>query len=227
MVKLNKDVKTQKVPMPNPQQTEIDEELNPDADLIELCQNGDDRAFEELVARYRTRVASIAYQVLGNYEDARDVAQEVFIKLYKGIGGFDPNKKFFTWLYRLTVNAAIDFLRSKKRRSREHSLDENPDQYYNIPSPDAESVTSGFEREELRQLFYKLAEDLNPKQQAAFILCDLQGFSADEVAEILDCPKVTLRWYLHEARKRIRVAVLEQHPEYFRGRKPSRKKRNQ
>ncbi len=195
----------------------IDEPLNPDADLLAKCQAGDERAFEELVERYRTRVASIAYQVLGNYDDARDVAQEVFIKLYRGIGGFDPQKKFFTWLYRLTVNASIDFLRSKKRRSRENSLEERPDQYSNIPNPDRDSTDNEVERRELHDLFLKLAKKLNKKQRAAFILCDIQGFSADEVSEILECPKVTLRWYLHEARKRIRKAIATDHPEYWRG----------
>lgn len=201
-----------------------EEPLNPDAELIERCQNGDEQAFQELVDAYRTRVASIAYQVLGNYEDARDVAQEVFIKLYRGIGGFNPEKKFFTWLYRLTVNAAIDFLRSKKRRNYEHSLDERPDQYTNIPDSNFDSVSMDFEKKELRQLFKKLADKLNPKQQAAFTLCDLQGFTADEVSEILDCPKVTLRWYLHEARKKIRNAIAKEHPEYWRG-KTKRKSR--
>ena len=194
-----------------------DESLNPDADLIGLCQQEDERAFQELVERYQTRVASIAYKVLGNYEDARDVAQEVFFKLYRGIKSFDPKKKFFTWLYRLTVNASIDFLRAKRRRSYESSLEERPEQYQNIPIPEFNSVTVDLERRELRQIFVKLSENLNPKQRAAFVLCDLQGFTADEVAEILDCPKVTLRWYLHEARKRIRIAIAKDHPEYMRG----------
>lgn len=198
---------------------ESTEPLNPDADLIEKCQQGDDDAFQELVARYRTRVASIAYQVLGNYEDARDVSQEVFIKLHRGIHGFDPRKKFFTWLYRLSVNASIDFLRAKKRRSYEHSIDDGNDQYLEIPSPETDSVIFQIERNELRELLIRIADQLNPKQQAAFVLCDLQGFTADEVSEILDCPKVTLRWYLHEARKRVRSIVARDHPEYFRGKR--------
>lgn len=193
--------------------------LNPDADLIALCQSGDDAAFAELVERYRTRVASIAYQVLGNYEDARDVAQEVFIKLYRGINGFDPRKKFFTWLYRLTVNAAIDSLRAKRRRSYENSIDDRPEQFYNIAGADQESVSHDIEQQELRKIFLELADTLNPRQRAAFLLCDMQGFTADEVAEMLDCPKVTLRWYLHEARKRIRNAIASRHPEYYRGSK--------
>jgi len=196
---------------------EVDPDLNPDADLIASCQAGDEKAFQELVHRYQTRVASIAYKVLGNYEDARDVAQDVFYKLYRGIKSFDPRKKFFTWLYRLTVNASIDFLRAKRRRSYESSLEERPEQYQSIPIPEQSSVAFEIERRELRQIFIKLTEQLNAKQRAAFVLCDLQGFTADEVAEILDCPKVTLRWYLHEARKRIRIAIARDHPEYLRG----------
>jgi len=196
---------------------EIEEPLNPDEDLIELCRTGDEQAFKELVQLYQTRVASIAYKVLGNYEDARDVSQEVFFKLYRGIKTFDPRKKFFTWLYRLTVNASIDFLRAKRRRSFESSIEERPEQYHNIPTSEQNSVTFEIERRELRQIFVKLSEKLNARQRAAFVLCDLQGFTADEVAEILDCPKVTLRWYLHEARKRIRMAIARDHPEYFRG----------
>ena len=204
------------------EETKTEEPLNPDADLIALSQLGDEKAFKELVERYQTRVASISYKVLGNYEDARDVSQEVFFKLYRGIKSFDPKKKFFTWLYRLTINASIDFLRSKRRRSYECSFEERPDQYQNIPIPEYNSVTFDTERKELRQIFVKLAEKLNPKQRAAFVLCDLQGFTADEVAEILDCPKVTLRWYLHEARKRIRIAIAKNHPEYMRGKKRQR-----
>ncbi len=196
-----------------------EEPLNPDADLIELCRQGDERAFQQLVESYQTRVASIAYKVLGNYEDARDVAQEVFFKLYHGIRSFNPKKKFFTWLYRLTVNASIDFLRAKRRRSYESSLEERPEMYSNIPIPEYNSIALDMERKELRQIFVKMTEKLNPKQRAAFVLCDLQGFTADEVAEILDCPKVTLRWYLHEARKCIRMTIARDHPEYMRGRR--------
>ncbi|MBM3325683.1 MAG: sigma-70 family RNA polymerase sigma factor [Calditrichaeota bacterium] len=188
--------------------------LNPDAELIERSQSGDESAFAELVERYTTRVASISYQVLGNYEDARDVAQEVFVKLYRGIASFDPQKKFFTWLYRLTVNASIDYLRTKKRRSVESSLDERSEQYINIPNPDVDLASSEVERQELRRLICNIADRLNPRQREAFIKCDLEGFTADEVAELLDCPKVTLRWYLHEARKKIRKTLVEEHPEY-------------
>lgn len=192
------------------------EEADLDGELVQRSQNGDEEAFSQLVERYRSRVASIAYQVLGNYEDARDVAQEVFIKLYRGIGTFDPQKKFFTWLYRLTVNAAIDYLRVKKRRAMEGSLEDLPEGYPDFAGPEGELASHQLENKELRQIFVDLAQRLNPKQRAAFVLVDLQGFTPDEVSEILQCPKVTLRWYLHEGRKKIRIMLAREHPEYWR-----------
>ncbi len=191
------------------------ETVDPDIDLIRRCMDGDVASFNQLVKLYQTRVASVAYQMLGNYEDARDVAQEVFIKLHRNIHRFNPKMKFFTWLYRLTVNASIDFIRSRKRRQMEASIDERPDQYADIP--DGTSTIGEVEGNELRDLFLKLANRLNSKQRAAFVLSDIQGLSADEVAEILGCPKTTLRWYLHQARKSIRTEIAENYPEYWRG----------
>ncbi|MFN3822249.1 MAG: RNA polymerase sigma factor, partial [bacterium] len=130
-----------------------EESSQQDAELIQRAQGGEAQAFEALMNKYRTRVASIAYQVLGNYEDARDVTQEVFIKLYQGIRTFDPQKKFFTWLYRLTVNAAIDYLRVKKRRSAEGSLEDLPEGFPDFAGPDTDLASYQLENKELRQIF--------------------------------------------------------------------------
>ncbi|MFH1862888.1 MAG: sigma-70 family RNA polymerase sigma factor, partial [bacterium] len=101
--------------------------------LVIQAKKGDQEAFRKLVEMYRTRVASIAYGLVGSYEDARDISQEVFIKVYRALHRFDANKKFFTWLYRLSINAAIDFLRANKKRSRDESIDS--DQNY-VQYPD-------------------------------------------------------------------------------------------
>ncbi|MCX7834667.1 MAG: RNA polymerase sigma factor [bacterium] len=187
-----------------------------DKELIALAIKNDPLAFHTLVERYRTRVASIAYQVIGNYEDARDVSQEVFVKLFRSLDTFDAEKKFFTWLYRMTVNASIDFLRSRKKRNLENSIEEQPEYYQdNIAHPDGDGFDQ-FENTELNAIFHEIAKSLNPNQRTAFILCDLQGFSPAEAATIMKCPKVTLRWYLHEARKRVRAEMLKRYPEYAR-----------
>jgi len=200
--------------------TEKQAGLEPDLEvgvreLIVRSQDGDQEAFRELVDMYRTRVASIAYGLVNNYEDARDISQEVFIKVHRSLGRFDIKKKFFTWLYRLTVNAAIDFLRANKKRAYQESIDseESYTQYPDHrPEGDINRIIEGTERQEI---FYKIVENLNPRQKMAFLLCDLQGLPSAEAAEIIDCPQVTLRWYLHEARKKIREKIESDYPEYF------------
>jgi len=185
-------------------------------ELVIRSQQGDQEAFRELVDIYRTRVASIAYGVVGNYEDARDISQEVFIKIYRSLSRFDTKKKFFTWLYRLTVNASIDFLRANKKRSLHDSI-ESDDSFTQYPDKREESNIDGwFENLEQREIFEKIVEYLNPRQKMAFVLCDLKGFTSNEAAKIIECPQTTLRWYLHEARKKIRATVQTEYPEYFR-----------
>jgi RNA polymerase sigma-70 factor (ECF subfamily) len=192
--------------------------------LILRSQQGDQEAFRELVEMYRTRVASIAYGLVGNFEDARDIAQEVFIKVYRALDRFDLDKKFFTWLYRLAINASIDFLRANRKRSYQESIDAagNFQQY-----PDVRveaNLEQALENSERRKIFEGIVEELNPRQKMAFVLCDLQGLSSQEAAEIIDCPQVTLRWYLHEARKKIRAAVQARYPEYYQpGKKTPRR----
>lgn len=164
---------------------------------------------------YRTRVASIAYGLVGNFEDARDISQEVFIKVYRALDRFDINKKFFTWLYRLSVNASIDFLRANRKRSFQESID-SEQSYAQYADQRMESDLEYYlENTERREIFQKIVDELNPRQKMAFVLCDLEGLSSSEAAEVIDCPQVTLRWYLHEARKKIRLAVQTHFPEYF------------
>jgi RNA polymerase sigma-70 factor (ECF subfamily) len=184
-------------------------------DLILRAQGGDQEAFSEIVEMYRTRVASIAYGLVGNFEDARDISQEVFIKVYRALGRFDINKKFFTWLYRLAVNASIDFLRANRKRSFQESIDSEQNYAQYADSRLESDLEYYLENTERREIFQQIVDELNPRQKMAFVLCDLQGLSSSEAAEIIDCPQVTLRWYLHEARKKIRNAVQTRFPEYF------------
>jgi RNA polymerase sigma-70 factor (ECF subfamily) len=184
--------------------------------LLQAAQNGDDHAFGQLVIKYRNRVASIAYQVVGNYEDASDVAQEVFIKVYRSLQSFDLSKKFYTWIYRLTMNASIDFWRRNRKYKEQDSLETRLETAPHSLSDYSEDLETSLEKAERHQLFLDIADTLNENQRAAFLLCDIQGLNHDEVAEILGCPKVTLRWYLHEGRKKIKNIIRKRYPEYFR-----------
>jgi RNA polymerase sigma-70 factor (ECF subfamily) len=174
--------------------------------LIRLVKAGDKRAFGELMNRYQSQVASIAYRMVNDYDDANDVTQLVFVKTAENIKSYDPSKRFSTWLYRITVNAAIDYIR-KHRRHIHESLDNYAESLENTEASPAQV----YERKHLRVLILKAADRLNAKQRAAFILKDMEGHEVSEVAEILNMPEATVRWYIHRARLRLRRELKGHH----------------
>ncbi len=178
--------------------------------LIADFLNGDLAAFREIIDSHGPRVQAIAYQLTGNSSDSQDIAQEVFLKLYRSLGTFDPRYRFSTWLYRVTVNVSIDYLR-KHARPLELSLEE-VDQAHSAaeetPHPGSE-----LERNELRGAIRQLAGSLSLKQRKVFVLRDLQGFPTPEVARILACSQATVRVHLSAARIRIRQALLKYYPD--------------
>jgi len=158
--------------------------------LVARAQEGDLDAFESLVRQHQEMVFAVAYQVLGDKDDARDVCQECFIKLHREIGSYRPKGKFSTWVYRIVVNAAIDFQRRQKR-----------DRFVSLENT---VLTTGSSDTDLRMSLDRVLEELTPKQRTAFVLRDLQGFPLDEVAEILNCNAITVRVHVHNARRTVR-----------------------
>ncbi len=176
--------------------------------LIDRCKLGDTVAFAELMRRYRKQVAALAYRISGDYDDAADITQAVFVKMAANIGRFDQNRKFYTWLYRITVNCAIDHLR-RARRYRHESLEAYND---NLESPEVSPETR-HNRELLARHIQQATLILNAKQRSAFLLRDVEGCRVDDVAEMMDVPEATVRWYLHRARTRIRKELLRRCPQ--------------
>jgi len=180
------------------------------ASLIEKAQNGDAGAFEEIVRRHGPRIQAIAYQMSGDSDDARDITQEVFVRLLKSLGQFNADYSFATWLYRLTVNLSIDFLR-KNARYRHKSIEAsevNMGESDNGPRPD-----ENLERKEFCGAIREVTQELSINQRRVFVLRDLQGFSTEEVAAILKCRISTVRVHLARARGRIKETMLEKYPE--------------
>ena len=179
------------------------------SDLIERARTGDLVAFREIVERYSTRIHAVAYQIVGNSTDAEDIAQEVFLKLHRSLDQFNPQYPFTAWLYRLTANLSIDYQR-KNARYRRVSLDEIEDESIfedHRPRPDSHA-----ERNELKGAIEQMAGDLTPKQRKVFVLRDLQGFSTEEVAGVLQCRPATVRVHLAKARARIKEAMMKHYP---------------
>ncbi|MBI2569348.1 MAG: RNA polymerase sigma factor [Candidatus Schekmanbacteria bacterium] len=188
-----------------------------DTALILRAQQGDVTAFESLIAAYQRRILWLSFQLVGNYDDAQDVCQEVCIRLYRFLDKYDPNYRFFTWLYRLVVNASLDHIGKKRRRSAERSLDELAEISSGAdrdPSPDPLDVV---QQTQIRAHLAEVMELLTPQQKAAFILRDVEGLEGAEVATIMGCGMGTVRTHLHFARKKLRDELKARHPELVTG----------
>ncbi|MEE9441416.1 MAG: sigma-70 family RNA polymerase sigma factor [candidate division Zixibacteria bacterium] len=175
--------------------------------IIRRIRRGDERAFGELVSRYRNQVGALAYKMVGDYDEAADITQNVFVKTSQNLWRYDENKRFYTWLYRITVNASIDYMR-KHRRHRHEPLDNVRDTVANH----RDNPESNYRNNQLREELTNAASRLNGKQRSAFILRDIEGCQIDDVANIMDMPEATVRWYLHRARQKIRKDLLRRCP---------------
>lgn len=182
--------------------------MRDEGELIRAAVDGDTEAVSELVRRKREQVVRIAYQVTGDWEDAVDVSQGVFVRLWKGLGRYDPSRRFDTWLYRITVNAAIDLV-----RSRERGLQPLPDEPQELPaSPGRASAESALDLAELRRAFARLSARLAPKQRAAFVLREIEGLETAEVARIMNVAESTVRNHLLQARRVLRLGLEREYP---------------
>ena len=160
--------------------------------------------FRELVARYEERAYWIAKGIVHQPEDARDVAQEAFVRVFRSLDKFDPSLKFYTWFYQIVVNLAIDHLRRTKKRPKV-SLDELGDTGGEIAGP---SVQPGeaVERDEAKSRVARVLLELPDKYRSIIVLRDLEGFDGKEVATIAGATHATVRWRLHKARQMFRAA---------------------
>jgi RNA polymerase sigma-70 factor, ECF subfamily len=184
-------------------------------DLVRRSQAGDLQAFEILVREKRNQVFRIARQILGDEEEAKDIAQLVFIRLWQTLGRFREGSSFNAWLHRITVNLAIDASRRRQGRGRVEAKE--PAVLESAPSP---TGTDGAEmaRGEVQRVFQQLAARLSPRQRAAFVLREIEGFSTEEVSEMLGMRISTVRNHVHAARRTLQEGLRRLFPEYARRR---------
>jgi RNA polymerase sigma-70 factor (ECF subfamily) len=174
--------------------------------------------FERFVNTHKKRIYSIAYQILGNREDAIDVSQEVFIKVYKSLGRYDLSENACFWLYRMTVNASIDY-RRKNARFQHNSIDNETEvaqEEFIFSAPNPCDIV---EKEEFRRIIRSLVDKLPESQRIVLTLRDLEGFSSEEVAKILKCSQTTVRWHLHKGRRKLKEMIIKEYPELIPVRK--------
>jgi RNA polymerase sigma-70 factor, ECF subfamily len=188
----------------------------PDRDLAIRARGGEMVAFETLVTRKTSAVVSLARRIVGNTEDARDVAQMVFLRVWNEIHRYDEKYSFNTWLYRIATNLAIDFLRSSRSRERAHGATLHIVREREESS--ASDATRNAEDAELARLFETVSGRLSEKQKAAFVLREMQDCETKEIAEILGCGESTVRNHLFNARRILRKEIGRLFPEFLRGR---------
>jgi RNA polymerase sigma-70 factor (ECF subfamily) len=176
--------------------------------LIAEYKRGNQHAFDEIVRQYRNQVAALAYKMVNDYDEAADITQNVFVKMSKNVWRYDESKKFYTWLYRITVNASIDYIRKHKRHRHEPLED-----YHEKSDASTNSPEFNYRRHQFHGYLKQATQRLNDKQRSAFVLRDIDGCKIDEVAHIMDMPEATVRWYLHRARSRIRRELMRRCPQ--------------
>ena len=171
-----------------------------ESELISRCQEGDQNALKEIYERYHDKVYRIAYGMVRQREEALDIVQEVFIKLYQSIRNFKGKSKLYTYLYRMTMNTAIDHSR-KMHRFFSSSLDEE-----GAPQP-SEGAEKGPDRillhKELEGKVKAALDELPPDQRMAIVFREVEGLSYREMAESMGCSIGTVMSRLHYGRKKI------------------------
>ena len=171
-----------------------------DAELVRRARAGQHDPFAALVARYQKRAFWIAFHVVGRVEDARDVAQESFVRLFRSLAKYDFSRSFYTWFYRIVMNLAIDALR-KLRSAPAGSLE---DVLGGLPDAREVGGSAPLELVEQHGQVWQVLDKLDAKFRAVLVLRDIHGLSCREIAPMLRITHATARWRLHRGRQMFR-----------------------
>lgn len=179
---------------------------NDDAELIEQFQKGNTAVFDTLFTRYQKRTYRLVQRFVPNHEDALDITQDAFIRAYQGLSNFKSQCQFYSWLYRITVNLCIDFLRKKSRSEVMVYESEDSDELPMANFPDLRSVSpaKAAENKELRSQIRKAIRQLPPKQRQIFILRHWDGLSLKDIATVVGRSDGTVKAHLFHAHRNLR-----------------------
>lgn len=186
-----------------------------DLELVERIQSGDRDAFKDLVERYQRKVYSICYGMLKDSESSLDVSQEVFIKVFRYLSKFNKDASFYTWLYRITVNMCIDYIRKNskvKRVEYDDRLvreDDVAGDEHILPSTLGIHPDKVYGRKELRKKMLEALESLSERHRTILILREVEGLSYEEMADVLTISKGTVMSRLFHARRYFQEAIKE------------------
>lgn len=177
-----------------------------DAQRVSLCKNGDVDAFEVLVKKHQKRMLNIAYRMIGSYEDACEVVQDAFVSAFKGIKNFEERARFSTWLYTIVINLSRNRLKQLELKSHreDSSLDDpvltNDSQITVEPVSDEPSILEKLEKRDVQQKVQECIHALDNESREVIVLRDIQGFSYNEISDMLKIPEGTVKSRLFRSR---------------------------
>ena len=174
--------------------------MNSEKSLINLVKKGDKKAYEVLVLQYQDRLVFSIYKFLKDYELAQDIAQEAFVKAFKNIEKFRGDSSFYTWIYRIAINTAKNFLSSKSRKSEIYD-DEIMELKLSESAVTSENPENILEAEELRSLMMDAIQGLPDDIRTTLSLREFDGLSYEDIAEVQNCPIGTVRSRIHKGRE--------------------------
>ena len=181
-----------------------------DLELVRRVQAGDKSAFDVLVLKYQQKVINLVTRYVHDPHIAMDVAQESFIKAYRGLKNFRGDSAFYTWLYRISINTAKNYLVSKNRRMPDDDIDaqeaeqyEGGDKLREISTPERQALTN-----EIQATVHRAIETLPDDLRIAITLRELEGLSYEEISETMDCPIGTVRSRIFRARESIELELV-------------------
>ncbi|MFN3327040.1 MAG: RNA polymerase sigma factor [Bryobacteraceae bacterium] len=189
--------------------TRVDYRNNEEADLVRRVQAKDELAFREVVERYQAKVFSIIYGILRNHNDAEDIAQQVFAKIYFSIGNFDFRSSLLTWIYKITVNECYDYLRKKKVRKLVYESDFSEEDSLRMERTDGgSSQKPGLDTAlAQRDLVLKLLSKVSEEDRNLMMLKEVEGHSVEELAEMTGMNENTIKVKLFRARQKLLKAA--------------------
>jgi RNA polymerase sigma-70 factor (ECF subfamily) len=185
--------------------------MNVDLELVQRVQEGDKKAFDVLILKYQQRIVYVITGFVHDPVEALDVAQEAFIKAYRAIANFRGDSAFYTWLYRIAINTAKNYLTARARRPPAMDVDAlDATNYYDAPElKEFETPESNLISNELEQAIQQAIQDLPEDTATAIRLREFEGMSYEEIAQVMDCPIGTVRSRIFRAREAIEKQITE------------------
>lgn len=194
-----------------------EEETNglPDTALVLQTQRGDSRAFDDLIRKYHSRLYGLVYHMTSNHEDTNDLLQEIFSKAYRSINNFQGKSSFYTWIYRISVNMTLNFIKKHKRQryssidDEDHPIENDPDFIAATSNHATKDPASLMNNQELQKKLTNAMLQLSSQHRAVVTLFDIQGIPQVEIAKILKTTEGTVRSRLFYAHRQLQKHLQE------------------